>query len=132
MPTERLSLTQESEEISGPSAQAALSGDGRFAAFVTAAPDVVANDQNESLDVFVRDRVNLSTARVSVALARSDEGLEDILPPFDGDGESREPAISWTGRFVAVAGPGDRRYHAMVFDSSRNRMVFFGDEPSGS
>jgi serine protease AprX len=44
----------------------AVSEDGRYVAFGTRASDLVAGDTNDSPDVFVRDRVNATTERVSV------------------------------------------------------------------
>jgi Tol biopolymer transport system component len=45
----------------------ALSGDGRFVVFGSAAPNLVAGDSNAVPDVFVHDRISGTTVRVSVA-----------------------------------------------------------------
>lgn len=68
----------------------AISGDGRFVAFVSSSPDVVGGDTNTHADVFLYDRQEKSTTRVSVATG----GGEAIGP-------SQEPALSAHGRFVA-------------------------------
>src|SRR6476469_3321094 len=51
----------------GPSGSPALSTDGRYLAFDSAAPDLVAGDTNGVRDVFVRDQRTGVTQRVSVA-----------------------------------------------------------------
>jgi Tol biopolymer transport system component len=68
----------------------AVSGDGRYVAFVSDAGDLVPGDTNGSLDVFVRDREAATTTRASVSSAGA-----------EGNGNSFEPAISADGRFVA-------------------------------
>jgi Tol biopolymer transport system component len=65
-----------------------LSADGRFVAFTSQAS--LAGD-GESLDVFVRDRQEQTTRCVVI----NRDGL------IGGNGESRSPAISLDGRFVA-------------------------------
>ena len=77
-----------------------ISGDGRFVAFASQAPDLVAGDTNGFLDIFVVDRESpgLTTQRVSV----------DYDPTDDDDGrrqcQRRFYSIhrsAATGRFVA-------------------------------
>lgn len=50
-----------------PGADASISADGRYVAFASAADDLVAGDTNEVQDIFVRDRREGRTERVSVA-----------------------------------------------------------------
>lgn len=69
-----------------------VSGDGRFVAFTSAASDLVPGDTNGLPDVFVRDLVAGTTELVSVSTA----GVQ-------GNWESRYPALSDDGRFVAFA-----------------------------
>jgi Tol biopolymer transport system component len=70
----------------------AISADGRFVAFASAASNLVAGDTNGSSDVFVRDRATGQTERVSV----DSTGAE-------GNFFSLSPAVSADGRFVAFA-----------------------------
>lgn len=51
----------------GPSAYPAVSANGRYVAFHSAATDLVKNDTNNSLDVFRRDLKTGKTLRVSVS-----------------------------------------------------------------
>jgi hypothetical protein len=71
---------------SGPSA---ISGDGRYVAFISGASNLVADDTNGQPDVFVRDTLNGTTTRASVDSA----GVE-------GNGFNQWPAISGNGRYV--------------------------------
>jgi hypothetical protein len=59
-------------------------------AFDSEASDLVAGDNNDHIDVFVRDRVKGETIRVSL----SESGEQ-------GNGDSRNPSLSADGRFVA-------------------------------
>jgi uncharacterized repeat protein (TIGR01451 family) len=90
--TERVSLTSDGQESNGLSGQPVISGDGRVVAFFSDATNLVPNDTNDILDVFVHDRSTGITERVSV----STDGQE-------GDWFSLTPAISEDGRFVAFA-----------------------------
>jgi Tol biopolymer transport system component len=69
----------------------AISGDGRYVAFVCHAA-LVADDTNNSYDVYVRDRQNATTERVSV----SNTGAQ-------GNFGGEQPSISADGRLVAFA-----------------------------
>lgn len=69
----------------------AVSAGGRYVAFTSAATNLVPDDTNGRIDVFVRDRLLGTTARVSVA----SDGREAR------DGDSFRPAMSADGRFVA-------------------------------
>jgi len=66
-----------------------ISHDGRFVAFYSSASDLVPGDTNSHMDVFVHDRQDGTTQRVSVDSAGGE---------FDGD--SMFPAISGDGRYV--------------------------------
>lgn len=70
----------------------AISADGRHVAFVSAANNLVADDTNDTTDIFVRDRVASTTSRVSVSTAGTQTSL---------DGVSYAPSISADGRYVA-------------------------------
>jgi Tol biopolymer transport system component len=87
--TERVSVDSFGAQASGRSFTPAISGDGRFVAFISRAADLVAEDTNRDEDVFVHDRLTGMTERVSV----------DSLGN-QGDDDSFDPAISADGRFV--------------------------------
>ncbi len=64
---ERVSLTDGEAQANGASLSPSISQDGQFVAFVSDATNLVAGDTNGVRDVFVRDRVNGTTVRVSLA-----------------------------------------------------------------
>lgn len=92
--TIRASVATTGEEGNGESGRShysyEISGDGRFVAFTSAADNLVPNDTNGEIDVFVHDLRTRSTMRVSV----SSTGEE-------ADGESLTPSLSADGRFVS-------------------------------
>jgi DNA-binding CsgD family transcriptional regulator/Tol biopolymer transport system component len=67
-----------------------LSTDGRFVAFESKATNLVPGDTNGQQDIFLHDRREGTTVRVSVGAAGA-----------EADGQSSMPAISGNGRFVA-------------------------------
>jgi|RhiMethySRZTD1v2_1073278.scaffolds.fasta_scaffold17610_2 Tol biopolymer transport system component len=91
----------------------AISADGRFVAFISAASNLVPGDTNGVFDVFVRDRQAATTSRVSVASGGG-----------PANGTSFNPSISADGRFVAfssaasnlVAGDSNDSNDVFVFD----------------
>ena len=69
---------------------ASISADGRFVAFESFAENLIANDANNTTDVFVRDRKRRTTVRVSLTNAGA-----------EGNSSSGYPFLSANGRFVA-------------------------------
>jgi hypothetical protein len=65
--TEQVSQSYNGAPTNGDSQDTAISGDGRFVAFVSGASNLVPGDTNNSADVFVRDRATATTSRVSVS-----------------------------------------------------------------
>ncbi len=65
--TSRVTVRPPGTQSSGGAVTAtAVSASGRYVAFVSAAPDLVAGDRNGKADAFVRDRASGSTVRVAV------------------------------------------------------------------
>jgi Tol biopolymer transport system component len=87
-----------------------ISADGRFVAFTSQASNLVDDDFNNRLDVFVRDLLDETAARVSVSGA----GIE-------ANGDSNSPSLSANGRFIAFHSratnlvPGDSNFKGDVF-----------------
>jgi Tol biopolymer transport system component len=68
--TERVSVSSDEEQASGTAGESlvpAISGDGRYVAFASDAPNLVSDDQNAAVDIFVRDLKKGRTERVSVS-----------------------------------------------------------------
>lgn len=84
-----------------------MSADGRFIAFASDSPELVAGDANVARDVFVRDRVTGSVTLASVGR----NGRE-------ASGGSDEPAISADGRAVAFSS--FARLHAEDLDRGQD------------
>ena len=97
--TELVSVSTKGAQADGFSARPSISAGGRFVAFNSDAANLVADDNNGALDVFVRDRKLGSTELVSVSTGGA-----------QGDGLSGLPSVSASGRFVA-------------FDSSATNLV---------
>ncbi len=116
--TERVSLATGDVQANDASFLPAISADGRFVAFGSEATNLVANDTNGRVDVFVRDREMAKTGRVSVsASGKQANGTSDV--GFAAAG------ISADGRFVVFLSfapnlvPGDRDGVADVFVRDR-------------
>jgi Tol biopolymer transport system component len=75
---------------------AVISADGRFVVFDSWDSNLVPGDTNDRFDIFVLDRSSGTVERVSV----TDAGVE-------GNSDSRSPAISADGRFVAFTSDAD-------------------------
>ena len=90
--TTRVSVSSSGIQATHSSGSPVVSADARFIAFSSYAPNLVANDTNGAADVFVRDRVERTTTRVSVTSsgkqANNASGEDGI-------------AISADGRYVA-------------------------------
>src|SRR5206468_10898263 len=90
--TVRVSVASDGTEGNDVSMGSALSADGRFVAFDSAATDLVAGDTNLVSDVFVHDRQTGTTERVSVASGggqgKSDGGRVGVAfsPPLSAAG----------------------------------------------
>lgn len=91
----------------------AVSADGRYVAFDSKATNLVDDDTNASLDVFVHDRQKGETTRVSI----SSDGVE-------GDQSSAYPAMSADGRYVAFA---SRATNLVKNDANGVRDIFVHD-----
>jgi Tol biopolymer transport system component len=93
--TERVSVSSAGEQANGDSFEPSVSSTGRYVAFISAANNLAAGDMNGVLDIFVRDRTNRTTERVSVNSA----GVE-------GNGDSYSPYITPDGRYVVFTSEG--------------------------
>ncbi len=86
---ERISIGLGGAPANGASGEPSVSRTGRWVAFSSAADNLVEGDTNSASDIFVRDRLVLTTTRVSIATG----GLE-------ATGNSIRPSISPDGRYV--------------------------------
>ncbi|HEV7806932.1 MAG TPA: hypothetical protein VGO80_14005 [Solirubrobacteraceae bacterium] len=89
--TERVSIATGGEQARRSalgSDQPAISGDGRYVAFTSAASNLVSADTNGEPDVFVRDRVAGKTVRVSVGAGGAQAHRGSGLPAISADGRA--------------------------------------------
>lgn len=91
--TQRVSVGNTGSQPNNVSYMGAISANGRYVVFSTAATNLVTGDTNIAEDVFVRDRTSNTTTRVSV----SSSGAQTPT----GELGSTSPSISDDGRFVA-------------------------------
>ncbi len=108
--TTRVSVDSEGNQGNSLSWRPSISGDGRFVVFSSDASNLVPGDTNNIRDIFVRDTLTNTTARVSVNSAGAQVN-ED----------SHDPSISADGRFVAFSSddsnlvPGDTNSRGDIF-----------------
>jgi Tol biopolymer transport system component len=89
--TRRVSVRTNGTQGDDASRDPSISGDGRFVVYESLATNLINNDTNGRVDIYVRDRKKGKTKRVSV---RSD-GTESM------DGQADDPVISGDGRMIA-------------------------------
>jgi Tol biopolymer transport system component len=108
--TERVSVSTSGAGGNLASYFPTISGDGRYVAFRSDAPNLVAGDMNVAADAFVRDRQLGTTELVSVSSAGA-----------QANSYSYDPSISANGRYVAFWSnasnlvSGDTNGHADIF-----------------
>ncbi len=97
--TVRVSLDSSGAQGNGDSSDPSISADGRYVAFGSVATNLVAGDTNGKQDIFVRDTVANTTARVSLDSSGA-EGSDSYFPSISADG--RYVAFeSWSSNLVA-------------------------------
>lgn len=121
--TERVSVSGSGAEGNGASESPALSADGRFVAFVSAAANLSGPDHNGTDDIYLRDRVDGTTERISI----NSVGTE-------ANGRCWAPSMNADGRLIAFASSasnlasGDTNNAADIF--TRNRSTGFTERVS--
>ena len=79
---ERVSVAGDgTQAAAGASDASSISADGRYVAFASTAPNLVAGDTNLSADVFVHDRATGSTVRASVTAGGGQAATASSLQP---------------------------------------------------
>jgi Tol biopolymer transport system component len=116
--TARISVGPGGVEGNGGSYSPSVSGDGRYIAYWSNASNLVPDDTNKTADIFLFDRDDGSTVRLSV----SDAGEQ-------GDGFSSDPSISPDGRYVTFWSAAD---NLVANDTNGKRDIFLADRQSGT
>jgi Tol biopolymer transport system component len=120
--TERVSVSSAGDQENDgalPQRPVAISADGRFVAFLSAATNLVADDTNGTPDVFVHDRLSGATTRVSV----SSTGRQSRNQLLSG------PVISGDGSVVAF---GSSSSNLVTDDTNSAPDVFLHSTTSGA
>jgi Tol biopolymer transport system component len=116
--TTRVSIGPGGVEGNGGSFSPSLSTDGRFLTYWSNASDLVPGDTNKTGDIFVFDRNDGSTARVSL-------GSGEV----QGDGMSSDPSISPDGRYVTFWSGAT---NLVPDDTNGKRDIFLVDREQGA
>jgi Tol biopolymer transport system component len=83
---ERVSVADNEAQANGASQMPDISGDGNFVVWSSTATNLVMADTNGKADVFVRDRLNQATVRVSVSGASVEADQDSINPQISDNG----------------------------------------------
>ena len=95
-----------------------ISADGRYAAFATSATNLVNGDRNQTVDIFIRDRLAGTTERASITGRKT-----------EANGESSHPAISPDGRFISFSSYAE---NLVADDTNFTNDVFVRDRQAGT
>lgn len=111
--TTRVSLATGGGQPDGRSFGASISADGRYIAFLSDATNLVPGDTNGVTDLFVRDRVNGTTIRASLASngTATDRSILDGAISADGS-----TVTFWTDASNLVAGDTNGSWDVFVRD----------------
>ncbi|MBI1853231.1 MAG: PD40 domain-containing protein [Planctomycetes bacterium] len=125
------SVSTNGTQGNGASWGPALSADGRFLAFTSAATNLVSGDTNSKFDVFLRDRQDSTTIRVSVSSSNA-----------QGNKESLNASITSDGRWIAFdsaasnlapnASPTDLLHEIFVRDLVANQTTLVSTDGGGT
>ncbi|MGE5248758.1 MAG: hypothetical protein ACM3QS_00965 [Bacteroidota bacterium] len=115
----RVSVSSAGTQGNGDSFGAVLSGNGRYVAFASFANNLASGDTNADMDVFVRDAVNQTTQRVSVASDGSQINQRNSSPAISGDGRY----VAFTSR----PSPEGSQTHVMTPGARPMSVEFGGD-----
>jgi len=126
--TIRVSVKSDGSQGDNFSQHPAISADGSVIAFESKATNLVANDTNGLVDIFVRDWVAGATERVSVAGGDT-----------QANGPSESPTLSGDGKFVAfssvagnlAAGDSNGKYHIYLRDRAQAQTLRLSQTSDG-
>jgi len=115
--TTRISVSTGGRQANGSSGSAAMSANGRYIVFESAASNLVEGDTNHASDVFLHDQASGVTTRVSLSRTGG-----------QANGSSGFPAISADGRYVAFSSLAPNLVRG---DTNRMSDVFVRDLATG-
>lgn len=112
------SLSYEGYAANGGSGQPTISGNGRFVAFGSWASNLIEDDHDDIYDVFLRDMIAETTARISISYIAGKEA----------NGNSSRPRISDDGAFVTFQ---SKASNLVEKDKDSSWDVFIHDAVTG-
>ena len=115
--TTRVSMDSNGTQTNGSSYNPSISADGRYVVFESQSTNLVPEDTNGNIDIFVRDIQAGITTRVSV----NSSGLQ-------GNSYSEEPSISADGRYVVFYSAAS---NLMSSDTNGATDIFMHDMQTG-
>ena len=107
--TTKISLANDSSEADGDSSNPAVSADGRYVVFESAATNLVGGDNNGNTDIFLYD---------------SNSGLINLITT-NSDGSSTTPDISADGRYVAFESSATNLVTGLLDDNGANDIFIY-------
>ncbi len=110
---ERISLGINNTEANNDSSKGMISDDGRYVTFVSKANNLVLGDTNRYPDIFVYDRTDKTTERISV----NSNGVQ-------ANSFSQDPVISSNGRYTAFTSDAS---NLVPNDLNKNTDIFVDD-----
>jgi hypothetical protein len=115
--TTRVSVSTGGTESDGASGWGTISSNSRYVTFYSEAANLVENDVNGALDVFIHDRETGETKQISVSSSGS-----------RGNRDSDQTSISSDGRFVAFRSDAT---NLVVGDMNEIQDIFVHDQQTG-
>jgi Tol biopolymer transport system component len=115
--TRRVSVSSEGTQTFYESRKPVVSADGHYVAFESRSFILVDDDTNDAWDIFLWDRLNGEVTRVSVGAGGA-----------QGNGNSRDPSISWDGRYVAFESGAS---NLIAVDRNETVDIFVRDRATG-
>lgn len=126
--TERVSVTEQGGECNAGSGLVLVSDDGRFVCFSTSATNVVPDDTDDLVDLYMRDRLSGTTTRITQRLPGKPSVWHAQFPDMSADGrfvvfESFDPNF--------VVGDTNGSFDAFLWDRLSGQIERISLGPNG-
>lgn len=108
--TENIGVSSTGEEANEDCSEPSISADGRYVTFSSYADNLVSGDNNQMIDIFVRDRLLGTTNRVSISSTGEEADYDSCSSSISSDG-THVAFVSWATNLVT----GDNNDCADVF-----------------
>lgn len=126
--TERISVDSLGKEGDGASGQPSISGNGRYVAFESGAINLVPNDSNGVSDIFLRDRLQGTTVRISTGYNGTETNGHSGYPSISDDGDVAYSSFASN----LVAGDSNGASDVFVYDFQTGTTTRFSTDSTGA